>query len=129
MAVHHGIAVNAGVIHADYTGEIRIVLVNLFDKDHQIRAGDRIALLIPEKILQTTCKEVQSLEKTDRGNQGFGSTDRKRIGIEEISTQTHKRTQQKGDMTGLLWGRYVDGKLKIWATNISTELAIKSKKE
>jgi len=53
LAVKHGITVNAGVIDKDYTGEIGVVLVNLFNHDHHVQQGERIAQLIPEKILET----------------------------------------------------------------------------
>ena len=48
--------------------------------------------------------------------------------IDEISTQTFERSKKQGDEDGLLWERYNNGKLEILATNISTELAIQSKK-
>jgi len=40
MAVKHQIAVNAGVIESDYTGEIKVVVVNMSDQDYHIRQGD-----------------------------------------------------------------------------------------
>jgi len=46
MAVKHQIAVNAGVIDSDYTGEIKVVQANMSDQDHCIQKGDRIAQLI-----------------------------------------------------------------------------------
>jgi len=49
MAVKHQIAVNAGVINSDYTGEIKVVLANMSDQDYQIQNGDRIAQLIAER--------------------------------------------------------------------------------
>jgi len=51
MAVKHQIAVNAGVIDSDYTGEIKGVLANMSDQDCQIQKGDRIAQHIAEKIV------------------------------------------------------------------------------
>jgi len=49
MAVKHQIAVNAGVIDSDYTGEIKVVLANMSDQDYEVQNGDRIAQLITEK--------------------------------------------------------------------------------
>jgi len=40
MAVKHQIAVNAGVIDSDYTGELKVVLTNMSDQDYQIQKGD-----------------------------------------------------------------------------------------
>ena len=51
LATKHALAVNAGVIDADYTGEIKVVLVNLGCQDYEVHKGDRIAQLIVEKIL------------------------------------------------------------------------------
>jgi len=49
MAVKHQIAVNAGVIDSDYTGETKVVLVNMGNQDYQVKNGDLIAQLITEK--------------------------------------------------------------------------------
>jgi len=49
MAVKHQIAVNAGVIDSDCTGEIKVVPVNMGNQDYQVKNGDRIAHLITEK--------------------------------------------------------------------------------
>jgi len=78
--------------------------------------------------LETQCQEVKYIEETDRGTKGFGSTDMKKIEIDEISTRTFKRFKRQGDKVGRLWGRYDNGKLELLATNVSTELAIRNKK-
>jgi len=107
LAIKHGITVNAGVIDRDYTGEIGVILVNLFDHDYHIQTGERIAQLIPEKVLETECQEVTHLEDTKRGTKGFGSTDTKTIEIDEISINTFEKMKKKpGDEDGLLWGRF-----------------------
>jgi len=117
-----------GVIDRDYTGEIGVVIVNLFNHDYHIRQGERIAQLIPEKIQETRCQEVTPLKDTKQGTKGFGTTDRRRIEIDKISTKTFEKSKRQGHEDCLLWGRYKNGKLEILATNISTELAIQSKK-
>ena len=43
MASKHGIAVGGGVIDADYTGEVRVILRNHGTTDYKFKAGDRIA--------------------------------------------------------------------------------------
>ena len=53
MASKHGIAVSGGVIDADYTGEIKVILRNHGDTIHEFKAGDRIAQLIVEKYKHT----------------------------------------------------------------------------
>ena len=58
--------------------------------DFQINMGDKVAQLIFEKIKTPVLKEVDSLEDTDRGNKGFGSTEIKtilRIRVSSISDQ------------------------------------------
>ena len=83
LAVKKGIAVLAGVIDRGYTGEIIVRLYNTYsgtDKDGQcsaiyrVKAGDRIAQIIPVKINNGEMVEVDSLENTARGANGFGST-------------------------------------------------------
>jgi len=64
----------AGVIDADYRGEVRVLLFNLSDKDFQVEEGDRIAQLILERIYTPDVLEVNDLEETLRGAGGFGST-------------------------------------------------------
>jgi len=75
LASKKGIAINGGVIDADYTGEIRIVMVNHGKADCRIQEGDRIAQLIIEKINTSDMMEVDELELTERADSGFGSTD------------------------------------------------------
>jgi len=66
LAVKHQIAVNAGVIDSDYTGEIKVVLANMSDQDYQIRNGERIAQLIAETIVERACYQVPRLGETKR---------------------------------------------------------------
>ena len=65
MAVKHQIAVNAGVIDSDYTGEIKVALANMSDQDYQIQKGDRIAQLVALKIVESNCYQVPKLQMTD----------------------------------------------------------------
>lgn len=69
-----GISVDAGVIDRDYTGEIRVLLVNKSDINFVVNTGDRIAQLIVERIAQVDIEIVDQLEDTTRGTKGFGST-------------------------------------------------------
>ena len=81
LAVKHGITTGAGVIDADYTGPIGIVLFNHGDQDFHIREGDRIAQLILEQVANRPVIQVQELNQTTRGNKGFGSTGSQQINI------------------------------------------------
>ena len=75
LASKKGIAINGGVIDADYTGEIRVIMVDHGKADCRIQEGDRIAQLIIEKIHTSDIMEVDELELTERADRGFGSTD------------------------------------------------------
>ena len=81
LAVKHGITTGAGVIDADYTGPIGIVLFNHGDQDFQIKEGDRIAQLILEQVANRPVIQVQELTQTTRGDKGFGSTGSQQINI------------------------------------------------
>lgn len=76
LAVKHGISTGAGVIDADYRGEVKVVLFNHSKKDFEIKKGDRIAQLVLEQIINAEIVEIQEaeLEGTARGAGGFGST-------------------------------------------------------
>lgn len=74
LALNNGIDVGAGVIDADYRGEVGILLFNHSDSDFQVNIGDRVAQLILEKIDLADATEILSVDATPRGNGGFGST-------------------------------------------------------
>ncbi|XP_062159267.1 deoxyuridine 5'-triphosphate nucleotidohydrolase [Alnus glutinosa] len=74
LAWKHSIDVGAGVIDADYRGPVGVVLFNHADVDFEVKAGDRIAQLIIEKIMTPDVMEVEDLDSTVRGGGGFGST-------------------------------------------------------
>lgn len=69
-----GLTVLGGVIDQDYRGEICVLLTTLVSSMYSIRAGDRIAQLLIQPVVQLGLEEVQSVSMTSRGNQGFGST-------------------------------------------------------
>lgn len=76
LAVKNGISTGAGVIDADYRGEVKVVLFNHAQKDFTIQKGDRIAQLVLEKIVMADIKQItaEELDITARGEGGFGST-------------------------------------------------------
>jgi len=74
LAVKKHIDVGAGVVDADYRGNVGVVLFNLGTEDFHVSIGDRVAQLILEKILMVDIEEVSSLDDTERGHGGFGST-------------------------------------------------------
>lgn len=76
MAFRHGIESHLGTIDSDYRGEVKVLLFNHSDEDFVIKNGDRIAQMVFSKSEQVVFKEVRVLDKTERGEGGFGSTGR-----------------------------------------------------
>jgi dUTP pyrophosphatase len=76
LAVRHGVDTLAGVIDSDYRGELRVVLVNHGDAPFAIAAGDRIAQLLVQRVERAAFHRQETLEDSDRGASGFGSTGR-----------------------------------------------------
>lgn len=76
LAFKKGITVlNApGTIDSDYRGDIGVMLVNLSNESIEICDGDRIAQLIIAKYELIEWLESDSLQESDRGEDGFGST-------------------------------------------------------
>lgn len=69
-----GIATTAGVIDAGYRGEILVLMTNLGEALVELRAGDKIAQMIPVPVLTGTVQTVDSLEDSARAEKGFGSS-------------------------------------------------------
>ena len=76
LSTKHGISIpNApGTIDSDYRGEMFIALINLSREPYTIRHGDRIAQLVIAPVAHAAIREVEHLEDTERGQNGFGST-------------------------------------------------------
>jgi dUTP pyrophosphatase len=65
-----------GTIDSDYRGEVKVLVVNLGQREIDICDGDRIAQLVICPVVQAHLVEVEELDDTDRGSGGFGSTGR-----------------------------------------------------
>lgn len=76
LAAKKGITVlNApGTIDADYRGEVGVILVNLSDTPFIIQPGERVAQMVFSRFEQVQWEETDSLEESERGAGGFGST-------------------------------------------------------
>jgi len=74
LALKYGVTVlnTPGTIDSDYRGIVRVILINLGEKDFNIQRGDRIAQLVIQKIFSPNFKLVGTLDKTKRGEGGFG---------------------------------------------------------
>lgn len=90
LAIKNGIHVFAGVIDSNYRGECNVILFNSSNKIFIINIGDKIAQLIIEKIGFPDVVEVDELDETDRGVNGFGSTDYEANSGEEIQCVSYK---------------------------------------
>lgn len=76
LAIKNGISLvnGIGTIDSDYRGEIKVILINLGDKEFIINNGDRIAQMVFIKHEQASFELVEVLGDTERGAGGFGHT-------------------------------------------------------
>jgi len=71
-----GIATTAGVIDAGYRGEILVLMTNLGEAVVELKAGEKIAQMVPVPILTGDVVTVENLEESKRAEKGFGSSGR-----------------------------------------------------
>lgn len=76
LAAKRGLTVinTPGTIDSDYRGEVGVVLVNLSNEPATIEPGERIAQLVVAKVERAELRVVTSLDETERGAGGYGST-------------------------------------------------------
>jgi dUTP pyrophosphatase len=76
LAIRHGISLinSPGTIDSDYRGEIKVIVINLSNKSFTIADGERICQMIVSRYERIEWENVDKLEKTIRGNGGFGHT-------------------------------------------------------
>lgn len=76
LAIKQGLAlVNApGTIDSDYRGEVKVIVINLGEAPIEIAVGDRIAQLVFLPIVRANWEQCTSLDESERGGDGFGST-------------------------------------------------------
>lgn len=76
LAIKQGLTLSngIGVIDSDYTGEIKVGVINLGSDEVIIQDGMRIAQLMIMPVIRANLCEVAELDKTERGDGGFGST-------------------------------------------------------
>ena len=90
LAFQYGLMINAGVIDSDYRGEIKVIIYNPGTTAYRISAGDKIAQLIFERIyapadLMIRVVNSEDLTSSERGDQGFGSTERREADLRNAS--------------------------------------------
>lgn len=76
LALKHGLTLlnTPGTIDADYRGEIKVIVINLGDKEYILKKGERIAQMIFTRVEKAELLEVEELDETVRGAGGFGHT-------------------------------------------------------
>lgn len=76
LAIKHGIGIvnGIGTIDSNYRGDIGVILINHGNEVFKIKNGDRIAQLVISKVENVEWEEVEILEETKRGENGYGST-------------------------------------------------------
>jgi dUTP pyrophosphatase len=76
LALKHGVTLmNApGTIDSDYRGPLAVILLNTGNAPFHIAHGDRIAQMVVAPVVQAAFTLVETLDDTDRGAGGFGST-------------------------------------------------------
>lgn len=76
LALNHGITLlnTPGTIDADYRGEIKLIVINLGDKEYILKRGERIAQMVFTRVEKAEFIEVDTLDETERGIGGFGHT-------------------------------------------------------
>lgn len=76
LAINSGITLlnTPGTIDSDYRGEIKVIMINLSSETFMIKKGDRIAQIVFNKIELPSIEVVESIEVSERGSSGFGST-------------------------------------------------------
>ena len=73
LMVNHGLLTD-GTIDSGYVGSIRICLFNNGGSRYEVKKGDKIAQMVITPCLHPELELVGTLEETDRGSNGFGST-------------------------------------------------------
>ena len=66
-----------GTIDSDYRGEVCVIMTNTANLSQTINKGDKIAQLVISAVPMIDWVEVDELDSTERGEGGFGSTDKK----------------------------------------------------
>jgi len=78
LAAKHGITClnSPGTIDSDYRGELKVILINHGQEAFTIARGERIGQMLLAPVTRLVWEQVESLDETDRGAGGFGSTGR-----------------------------------------------------
>jgi dUTP pyrophosphatase len=78
LAAKYGVTVlNApGTVDADYRGEVKVILINHGAETFTVHRGDRVAQMVVAPVVAVRFAEMETLDETERGDRGHGSTGR-----------------------------------------------------
>lgn len=74
LPLNHGIHTMGGVVDSNYRGEIKVIVINLGQEAYTIKKGDRVCQMIVHQHEIVEFEEVEQLEDTNRGEEGFASS-------------------------------------------------------
>lgn len=79
LSINHGLAPAncVGVVDSDYRGEVIVGLVNQFNEPYTVEPGERVAQMVIMPVSLMGTEECDTLDETQRGEGGFGSTGKK----------------------------------------------------
>ncbi len=70
----NGVTCLGGVIDSNYRGEYKIILLNVGSKNYKIKKGQKVAQILIQPVVHGKIEEVNELDESSRGEDGFGST-------------------------------------------------------
>ncbi len=78
LALREGITVlnTPGTIDSCYRGEVGVIVINLSEKDFEVKKGKKIAQMVFSKVEKAEIEYAEELDETTRNDGGFGSTGR-----------------------------------------------------
>lgn len=76
IPLKHGVIIgnSPATLDSDFRGQVMVILINLSREPFEVARGDRLAQLVVAPTVHVTLQEVDTLDVTERGEQGFGST-------------------------------------------------------
>ena len=97
VSLKKGLKVIGGVFDSSYRGDAKVLMANISDKNVEIMKGDKIAQMVIQPYVRPEIEITNELTKTERGDQMFGSSDKKAdeykndfVKVEEIIAQKEK---------------------------------------
>jgi deoxyuridine 5'-triphosphate nucleotidohydrolase len=102
LMLNHHVEAKAGVIDRDYIGNVKVILVNHTNSPYRVEKGAKIAQMVVYHIIQSKPTLATSLQHTQRGSGGFGSTDEPQSCTSGTSTKgsTHDQPGAGGTLHG-----------------------------